>query len=72
MVTGASDHAYRATAAEEALTGSDLGDEAIAAAAAKVADGGEMMSDLSASAQYRTHLCSVMAKRAISEAVSKA
>ncbi len=71
-VTGASDHAYRATAAEEALSGSDLGDEAIAAAAAKVADGGEMMSDLSASAQYRAHLCSVMASRAISEAASRA
>ena len=71
-VTGASDHAYRATAAEEALTGSDLGNDAIAAAAAKVADGTEMMSDLSASAEYRAHLCGAMGKRAIAEAASRA
>ena len=70
-VTGASDHAYRATAAEDALTGSDLGDDAIAAAAAKVADGKEMMSDLSASAEYRAHLCGAMGKRAITEAASR-
>ena len=71
-VTGASDHAYRATAAEDALTGSDLGDDAIAAAAAKVADGTEMMSDLSASAEYRAHLCGAMGKRAIAKAASRA
>jgi len=31
-----------------------------------------MLSDLSASANYRTHLCGVMAKRAIVEAASRA
>ena len=71
-VTGAADHAFRASAAEEALNGSDLGDDAVEAAAAKVADGQEMLSDLSASANYRTHLCGVMAKRAIVEAASRA
>ena len=71
-VTGAADHAFRASVAEENLQGSDLGDDAVAASAAKVSDGQEMLSDLSASADYRTHLCSVMARRAIAEAVSRA
>ncbi len=71
-VTGAADHAFRASIAEETLQGSDLGDDAVAASAAKVADGQEMLSDLSASANYRTHLCGVMAKRAIVEAASRA
>ena len=71
-VTGAADHAFRASVAEETLQGSDLGDDAVAASAAKVADGQEMLSDLSASANYRTHLCGVMANRAIVEAASRA
>ena len=71
-VTGAADHAFRASAAEEALNGSDLGHDAVEAAAAKVAEGQEMLSDLSASANYRAHLCGVMAKRAIAEAASEA
>jgi carbon-monoxide dehydrogenase medium subunit len=71
-VTGAADHAFRASVAEETLQGSDLGDDAVAASAGKVADGQEMLSDLSASANYRTHLCGVMAKRAIVEAASRA
>ena len=71
-VTGAADHAFRASAAEEALNGSDLGHDAVEAAAAKVAEGQEMLNDLSASANYRPHLCGVMAKRAIAEAASEA
>lgn len=71
-VTGAADHAFRASVAEEILQGSDLGDDAVAASAAKVADGQEMLGDLSASANYRNHLCGVLAKRAIVEAVSRA
>lgn len=71
-VTGAAAHAFRASAAEDALNGSDLSDDAIAAAAGKVADGQEMLSDLAASADYRAHLCGVIAKRAISEAASRA
>ena len=71
-VTGAADHAFRASSAEDSLNGSDLGDDAIASAAAKIADGQEMLSDLSASANYRAHLCGVMLKRAISNAVSRA
>ena len=71
-VTGAADHAFRASSAEDSLNGSDLGDDAIASAAAKIADGQEMLSDLAASADYRAHLCGVMLKRSISNAVSRA
>ena len=71
-VTGAADHAFRASSVEDSLNGSDLGDDAIASAAAKIADGQEMLSDLAASADYRAHLCGVMLKRAISNAVSRA
>ena len=71
-VTGAASHAFRASTAEDVLTGSDLGEDAITAAAEKVAEDKEMLSDLSASANYRIHLCSVMAKRAIAEAASRA
>lgn len=71
-VTGAASHAFRASTAEDLLTGSDIGEDAITTAAAKVAEDKEMLSDLSASANYRIHLCSVMAKRAIVEAASRA
>ena len=70
-VTGASDHAFRASAAEDVLTGSDLGDDVIADAAAKAADGQDMLSDLVASADYRNHLCSVILKRAVSNATER-
>ena len=70
-ITGAADHAYRASVAEDALTGSDLSDDAIAVAAVKATDGQDMLNDLSASAEYRTHLCGVMLKRAVSKAASR-
>ena len=70
-VTGAASHAFRASAAEKSLNGSDLGDDAVSAAAEKVSEGQEMLSDLSASANYRTHLCGVMAKRAIEQEASR-
>lgn len=71
-VTGASDTPYRATACEAALVGS-AGDRASAAAAAeKAAEGRVMLSDLAASAEYRAHLVSVFARRAIERAVERA
>jgi len=69
-VTGAADHAFRASAAEDVLTGSDLSDSVLKDAAAKVADGQEMLSDLVASANYRSHLCGVIAKKALNKAIS--
>ena len=53
------------------MTGSNLGDDAIAVAAVKATDGQDMLNDLAASADYRTHLCGVMLKRAVSKAASR-
>ena len=67
-ITGAADHAYRASESESALGGSDLGDDALSAAASAASDGQEMLNDLAASAEYRKHLCGVMLKRAVAVA----
>jgi len=71
-ITGAADHAYRAGRSESALSGSDLGDDVLDAAASAASDGQDMMSDLAASADYRAHLCGVMLKRAVAKAASRA
>jgi len=71
-VTGATAAAYRATAAEKALTGTKGDAKAIADAAAKAADGITALSDLAASAEYRKHLVMVYAKRAIQRAIERA
>jgi len=71
-VTGAAAAAYRATAAEKALAGTNGNAKAIAAAAAKAADGITALSDLAASSDYRKHLVTVFAKRAIERALSRA
>jgi len=71
-VAGAAAAAYRATAAEKALTGSKGDAKAIADAAAKAADGITALSDLAASAEYRKHLVTVYAKRAIERAIERA
>jgi len=71
-VTGAAAAAYRATAAEKALAGTNGDAKAIAAAAAKAADGITALSDLAASSDYRKHLVTVYAKRAIERAISRA
>jgi carbon-monoxide dehydrogenase medium subunit len=71
-VAGAAANAYRATAAERALTGSKGDAKAIAEAAAKAADGITALSDLAASAEYRKHLVTVYAKRAIELAIKRA
>jgi carbon-monoxide dehydrogenase medium subunit len=71
-VTGAAAAPYRATAAEKALTGSKGDAKAIADAAAKAAEGITALSDLAASAEYRKHLITVYAKRAIERAIQRA
>ncbi len=71
-VAGAAASAYRATAAERALTGSKGDAKAIAEAAAKAADRITALSDLAASAEYRKHLVTVYAKRAIELAIKRA
>jgi len=67
-VTGAPSKATRATATEQALAGTAVNAESIAAAAALAADGLELNGDTYASAEYRGHLVRVLAKRAITRA----
>lgn len=71
-VTGATAAAYRAAEAEKALTGTKGDAKAIADAAAKAADGIAALSDLAASSDYRKHLVTVYAKRAIERAMGRA
>ena len=71
-VTGAAAAAYRAAAAEKALTGTKGDAKSIADAAAKAADGITALSDLAASAEYRKHLVTVYAKRALERAIERA
>jgi carbon-monoxide dehydrogenase medium subunit len=71
-VTGAAAAAYRATAAEKGLAGTNGDPKAIAAAAAKAAEGITALSDLAASSDYRKHLVTVYARRAIERALGRA
>ena len=71
-VTGAAAAVYRAAEAERALTGTKGDAKAIAGAAAKAADGITALSDLAASSDYRKHLVTVYAKRAIERAMGRA
>ncbi|MEP7352094.1 MAG: xanthine dehydrogenase family protein subunit M [Acidobacteriota bacterium] len=68
-VTGLSNRAYRATAAEKALEGSAGSEADIQAAAKLVAQGVDANSDLHASAEYRVHLAAVYAAKAIKAAI---
>jgi len=70
-VTGVSGYSYRAVRAETALEGKAGSEAEIAAAAALVGDGIEAGADLHASAQYRLHMASVYAGRAIRAALSR-
>jgi carbon-monoxide dehydrogenase medium subunit len=71
-VTGAAAAAYRAAAAEKALTGTKGDAKSIADAAAKAADGITALSDLAASSEYRKHLVTVYTKRALERAMVRA
>ena len=68
-ITGLSTIAYRATAAEKALEGTGGSAEDLAKAAALVAQGVDANSDLHASADYRRHLATVYAARALTAAM---
>jgi carbon-monoxide dehydrogenase medium subunit len=68
---GVGDHAYRATAVEEALTGHALTEERIAAAAEHATEGHEwVMADHYASETYRRHLAKVYCRRALEGCMS--
>jgi carbon-monoxide dehydrogenase medium subunit len=73
VVGGATAKPARARAAEQALTGQAPDEGAIAAAAAKVAEAiQDPLSDVYASAEYRAHLATVLAKRALAAAAQRA
>jgi len=70
-VTGATSKAERASVAEEALVGKPLTADSIASAAALAADGLDINGDHYASADYRRHLVTVYAKRALEQAAGQ-
>lgn len=70
-VTGVSDRAYRATEMEATLAGTDGSREAIDAAAAHVAAGRTVGSDLHADREYRTAMAAVYARRAVEAALAR-
>ncbi len=71
-VTGAGTKAVRARGVEAGLQGKKLDTAAIEAAAQKAAEGVDVQADLQGSVEYKSHLCRVFAKRAITEAVKRA
>ena len=71
-VTGAGPSPFRATIAERAIVGTRGDANAVMAAAAKAADGVDAMSDLVASAEFRRHLVTVYARRALERAIEHA
>ncbi len=71
-VTGAGTKALRARGVEAGLVGKKLDAATIEAAAAKAHEGVDVQADLQGSVEYKSHLCRVFAKRAITEAAKRA
>jgi len=71
-ITGAGTKAVRAKGVEAGCTGKRLDAAAIEAAAQKAAEGVDVQADLQGSVEYKSHLCRVFAKRALTEAVKRA
>jgi aerobic carbon-monoxide dehydrogenase medium subunit len=73
VVGGVTVNPVRAKAAEAALAGQPVDDTNIAAAAARVAEAVKSpLSDLYASGEFRTHLATVLARRALTQAAARA
>ena len=68
-VTGLAGTPFRATAVEDQLRGKALSGDAVAAAAAQVADGVEALGDIHASGEFRSHLARLNTARAIQDAL---
>ncbi len=71
-LTGVSDSAYRATAVEEALVGTDGSAGAIAAAAAEATVNRTINHDIHADREYRKAMAEVYTRRAIEAALARA
>jgi carbon-monoxide dehydrogenase medium subunit len=70
-LTGASTHATRLTAVEQALTGKPATKETVASASA-AATVDDINSDIHASDEYRRAMIKVFTRRALEEAVARA
>jgi len=70
-VTGVGTKTSLALGSMEALIGSDGSEDAIAAAAARAAEGLTVLEDLYGSEEYKAHLASVYVARAVSAALSR-
>ena len=71
-ITGVADHAVRATAVENALTGQGAGDEALSAAAAHAADGLELRGDSQGPPEYKKALVTRYTLTALTRAAARA
>jgi len=71
-ITGVASKVFRASAVEQAITGSGLDAQTVAAAAAHATDGVSVNGDLYASEAYRRHLAQVYTRRAIEAAAARA
>ena len=71
-ITGAGTRAVRGKGVEAGLSGKVLDAAAVEAAAAKAADGVDVQADLQGSAEYKSHLLRVHARRAIEAALARA
>ena len=71
-ITGVGPTAYRARPTEDSLLGTAASDQDIQNAAALVADGIDVASDLNASSEFRRHLAAVHTARAIRSALAEA
>lgn len=69
-LTGVAAKPTLASAAAQALVGTDGSAKAIEAAAAKAADGLTVLEDLYGSVEYKTHLAKVFTKRALTKALA--
>jgi len=71
-VTGVSDHPYRASEVEAALSGTDGSAEVLAAAAALAVSGRAVNSDMHAGSEYRAAMATVYTRRALEAALARA
>ncbi len=71
-ITGAAEAPYRATAVEEALTGTKCDEADLAAASARATQGQTVASDIHADAEYRTALAAIYVRRALAQALRRA
>jgi carbon-monoxide dehydrogenase medium subunit len=71
-ITGVASKVYRASAVEQAIKGSAIDEQSVAAAATHATDGISANGDLYASEAYRRHLAQVYTRRAVEAAAARA